>query len=223
MHDETLTQEQEHALETLLMFEEEGEASACCHPDPIPEGAVEHLQKLGYVDRSEQPRLTAAGRLVAEAVVRRHRLTEVLLDSVLGLDRKRAFDIGCQMEHQMQPEMVEAFCTLLGHPDICPHGRSIPPGPCCRSHRTVVERQVVPLTELEPGERGRILFITPRSHGRLHRLASLGVTPGTVVELHQRRPAFCFRFEGTELAVEEDVARDIHVSRIPRGGGLESE
>ncbi len=214
MVHEQLTPQQEHALEALLVFGEGGELAVCAHPDPILPEVVAQLAAQGLIGNSGEPVLTESGRAKAEAIVRRHRLTEVLLDAVLKLDGKRAFDIGCQMEHDMQPEMVEAFCTLLGHPEICPHGRRIPPGSCCRAKQTTVERQVVPLTSLEPGERGRILFITPRSHERLHRLASLGVTPGTVVELHQRRPAFCFRFAGTELAVEEDVAADIHVARI---------
>jgi DtxR family transcriptional regulator, Mn-dependent transcriptional regulator len=214
MVPEQLTPEQEHALESLLVFAEGKGDAECGPPEPISPETVAQLVTLGLLAGVSGADLTDAGRQTAESVLRRHRLTEVLLDAVLKLDGKRAYDIGCQMEHDMQPEMVEAFCTLLGHPDVCPHGRRIPPGPCCHMHSTTVESQVVPLTELLPGERGRILFITPRSHERLHRLSSLGVTPGIVVELHQRRPAFCFRFEGTELAIAEDVAADIHVARI---------
>ena len=41
-----------------------------------------------------------------------------------------------------------------------------------------------------------------------------GLTPGTVVQLHQRSPAFCIRYEGTELALDREVAEDIFVTRI---------
>jgi len=213
----SLTKEEEHALETLLMDEEAAghNGQSCCHEEGADESLLKSLEERAFLTPgAEGYVLSADGRAAAESVVRRHRLTEVLLDTVLGLDRKRAFDIGCQAEHGMQPEMVEAFCTLLGHPSVCPHGKRIPPGPCCEAHRTTVESRVTPLSGLRPGEKGRIIFIKPRSHHRLHRLAALGVTPGIVVELHQRRPAFCFRFEGTELAVEEDVANDIHVTRL---------
>jgi DtxR family transcriptional regulator, Mn-dependent transcriptional regulator len=215
-----LDHEHEHALESLLMTEEGGPVGngvvTCKHVSRIENETIRSLAELGYVvDTDEAVVLTDRGRAVAESIIRRHRLTEVLLDSVLKLDKKRAFDIGCQMEHQLQPELVEAFCTLLGHPTVCPHGLSIPPGPCCKDNRTTVEQQVVPMTDLRPGERGRIVFIKPRSHDRLHRLAALGVSPGVVVDIHQRRPAFCFRFEGTELAIEQDVARDIYVTRLP--------
>jgi len=214
-----LNKEHEHALESLLVAEESGPEQAngaeCTHTEPIGEKVASTLETMHYVERQgDRLVLTPEGREMAEGFVRRHRLTEVLLDSVLGLDRKRAFDIGCHMEHEMPPEMAEAFCILLGHPTTCPHGLPIPPGPCCEAHQTTVETQVVPLTDLRPGEKGRVMFIKPKNHHRLHRLTSLGLTPGVVVELHQRSPAVCFRFEGTELAMEKDVADDIYVARI---------
>ena len=79
--------------------------------------------------------------------------------------------------------MVDSVCTLLGHPSTCPHGRAIPPGACCRDGRTTVASQVLPLSSLSAGERGRIVYITPRDHHRMHRLTSLGLTPGTLVEV----------------------------------------
>ena len=214
-----LNKEEEDGLESLLMGEERSvEANGvegCIHSEPSPEATAARLVKLKHISRDgDELVLTTSGRELARSLVRRHRLTEVLLDTVLGLDRSRSFDIGCQMEHGMLPEMAEAFCTLLGHPTACPHGWAIPPGPCCKAHRTTVESTVVPLTELAPGESGRVIFIKPRSHHRLHRLTSMGLMPGVVLELHQKSPAFCFRFEGTELAIDKDVAGDIHVARI---------
>ncbi len=214
-----LSRDQEHALETLLMDEERGsdleDVASCSHSERPSAEVMALLLAGGLVEMSEgRVTLTAEGRGRAQGVLRRHRLTEVLMANALGADRKKAFDIGCRMEHQMLPEFVEAFCILLGHPATCPHGRPIPPGRCCVSRRTVVESQVVPLTALRPGERARVLYIQPRTHGRLHRLTSYGLSPGVVVELHQRQPAWCIRFEGTELALAREVAEDIHVTRI---------
>lgn len=218
---EILNSDEEHALEAMLMAEERGgvaegeNGAACAHPESVPTEALEGLERLGFVSSADGVLfLTTSGRKVAEDLVRRHRLTEVLLDTVLGLDRQRGFDIGCQMEHQMPPEMSEAFCTLLGHPEICPHGWPIPAGPCCQAGKTAVTSQVVPLTALKPGEKGRLFMIKPKTHDRLHRLSSLGLRPGVIVELHASRPSLCFRFEGTELAVEKDVAEDIFVTRL---------
>lgn len=212
----------DHVLEAILMGEEAGDTTFDGlnreHDEGVSAADVDAAVADGLAVREDGSlRLTAEGRRLAEDVIRRHRLVEVMLATMLGLDRQRASQIGCLVEHDLRPEMVDSVCTLLGHPSTCPHGRPIPAGACCRDHRTVVETQVVPLTALAAGERGRVVYITPRNHQRLHRLTSLGLTPGTVIEVHQRVPVFCLRFEETEVAVEHDVAEDVHVSRFPNG------
>ena len=73
---------------------------------------------------------------------------------------------------------------------------------------------IVNLCDLKPGERGRVAYIRPKDHARLHRLTGFGIVPGVTVTLHQTYPAFCIKFEETELAIDPDVAEDIFVSRI---------
>jgi DtxR family Mn-dependent transcriptional regulator len=214
--------DRENVLEAILMAGERGISSmhGICERQRLEfdEDQVETLVEEGLVTREgDDLSLTPAGRVIAEDVTRRHRLTEVMLATFLGIDKQRSSEISCIVEHDIRPEMVDGVCTLLGHPTTCPHGNPIPPGPCCKDGRTVVPSQVVPLTRLRPGERGRIVYITPRDHQRLHRLTSLGVTPGVILEVHNRHPAFTISFEETDLAIDEDVAGDIHVSRIPNG------
>ncbi len=211
----------EHTLEAILMSTQRGDPTVdgarSIHADAVSTEELDELECEGLIKRSGRNLgLTEAGRELAEDVVRRHRLTEVLLSTVLGLNAERASEIGCMVEHDIRPEMVEAVCTLLGHPASCPHGDPIPKGHCCRTGQTYIESQIVPLTSLSAGERGRVVYIKPRSQNRLQRLTSLGLNPGVVLTLHRRRPAFCLRFEETELAVDSDVAADIQVSRVPQ-------
>jgi DtxR family Mn-dependent transcriptional regulator len=70
---------------------------------------------------------------------------------------------------------------------------------------------VVPLTDLAPGDQGRVAYIKPRHHQRLDRLASFGVVPGTVVQLHQRKPSCVIKIGETDLALEGEVAEEIFV------------
>ena len=158
--------------------------------------------------------LTHEGRATATSIVRRHRLAECLFATVLNLDAQTQEAIACQVEHTLLPELEEGICILLGHPTVCPHGKPIPEGRCCSAQRTLVSTVIVNLTKLAPGEQGRITYIKPKDHARLHRLTAFGLTPGTVVTLHQRSPAYCIRFEGTELALERDVAEDIFLARM---------
>jgi len=217
----------EDLLEAVLMAEELGDTSverirAARSEDAHVEVSREDIETLAADEfvtlDDELVRLTTRGREIAEQVARRHRLTEMLLFTWLGIDLDLASEIGCRVEHGVREELLDGVCTLLGHPATCPHGRPIPAGPCCREGRTSVESQIVPLTALKPGERGRVVYIKPRDHHRLHRLSSMGLNPGVMVELHQRRPAFCLRFEETELALDRQVAEDIQVSRLPKDG-----
>ena len=176
----------EHVLEAILMAAEDGDTTLAglesAHDEDVTEEDLASLESEGLVERSGAGVvLSHEGRQLAEDVVRRHRLVEVMLATMLGLDRERASEIGCMVEHDLRPEMVDSVCTLLGHPATCPHGKPIPSGSCCRDGRTTVATQVVPLSTLAPGERGRIIYITPRHHQRIHRL------PGVRQQVDGRR------------------------------------
>jgi Fe2+ transport system protein FeoA len=72
-----------------------------------------------------------------------------------------------------------------------------------------VKSLVKPLGDFSPGSHVRIVFITPSVHKRLDLLNSLGVLPGEVVQIHQKRPAFVIRSGATEVAIEEEIANEI--------------
>jgi DtxR family Mn-dependent transcriptional regulator len=158
--------------------------------------------------------LTSAGETAAARIVRRHRLAERLFHDLLRTDVEETASFACRFEHILNEEVTEAVCTLLGHPPTCPHGNRIPPGPCCRRSQREVKPLVQPLTELPPGSRARIVFIAPSVHRRLDRLNALGILPGEVVQVHQKRPAFVLRVGATELAIEKDIAAEIYGIRL---------
>ncbi|MFH2000419.1 MAG: metal-dependent transcriptional regulator [Planctomycetota bacterium] len=208
----------EEILEAIWKEDEKGSASIAditkrC-PAEISDEDLDILQKRGLIQREgSELKLTFEGRQQARGVVRRHRLAEILFTTVLDLDPEKRESIACEVEHTLLPEVEEAICTLLGHPVVCPDGKKIPPGRCCSAGRSTTATVVTNLVNLAPGEKGRITYIKPKKHDRLHRLTSFGLTPGTVIEVHQCSPAFCIRFEGTELALNRDVAEDIFVAR----------
>lgn len=158
--------------------------------------------------------LTEAGRQQATALVRCHRLAERLLRDVLDVAEQQSEASACRLEHILSHEVADSICTLLGHPLTCPHGRPIPRGECCRAARNHVESLVIALSELPSGGRGRVAYIATRHHSRLDRLAALGLIPGAVVQVHQRRPAFIIQLNETQLAIDEEIAADIFVRRL---------
>ncbi len=72
------------------------------------------------------------------------------------------------------------------------------------------------LNELLPSEKGRITYIKPGSHSILHQLMALGLQPGTVVTVHRTTPAFCIKFENTELALDEEIVKNIFVWKLDK-------
>jgi ABC-type glutathione transport system ATPase component len=74
---------------------------------------------------------TPRGRTRARDLVRRRRLAEVLFSSAMHLPDPEVEYAACRMEHIINPEVTNSICSFLGHPRLCPHGRSIPTGDCC--------------------------------------------------------------------------------------------
>lgn len=67
------------------------------------------------------------------------------------------------------------------------------------------------LEGLKPGQKGKISSVRPQESSDLHRLLSLGMVPGTVIELIQRFPTFVVQVNESQLAFDESIARVIFV------------
>jgi DtxR family Mn-dependent transcriptional regulator len=158
--------------------------------------------------------LTAEGEGRARDVVRRHRLTERLFRDLLAVGEETMEAQACEFEHILSPEATESVCTLLGHPPTCPHGKPIPPGPCCSAFEKTVRPLVTGLPAFPLGATGRIVFIAPKFHDRMDRLAALGVIPGSTVRLHQRSPSFVIEVGETTIALDPEIAREVFVKPV---------
>jgi DtxR family Mn-dependent transcriptional regulator len=173
-------------------------------------------QELIVRDKDEIS-LANKGKSIAEVIIRRHRLAEILVSSILKLKQSDMESIACKVEHSLLPEVEESVCTLLGHPEFCPDGKRIPRGRCCSGKKKMIDTSVVSLKELSPGERGKITYIKPAKHSNFHQLISFGLHPGVIVTVHRTSPAFCIKFENTELAIDENVSGNIYVWKLTNG------
>ncbi|NWF93438.1 MAG: FeoA domain-containing protein [Syntrophaceae bacterium] len=158
--------------------------------------------------------LKERGEEKARELIRRHRLTERLLSELFEMSEEEVEEEACKFEHILSPGVTENVCTFLGHPPTCIHGKPIPRGECCARFRKDVKPLVIPLEELGLGEKGRIVFIAPKSHQRLDRLSALGVVPGSIVRMHQKNPSYVLQVGETSLALDSDVVKDIYVKKV---------
>ena len=158
--------------------------------------------------------LTETGRNRAKLIIRRHRIAERLLHDVLEISDE-AFERGaCQFEHFVNEEIITSICTLLGHPEECPHGKKIPPGECCLSAKLDLKPVIGPLIKLKTGVMAKVVYISTKSHASLDRLSAIGLIPGLKLTVHQHNPSLVVQFGETQLALDKDIADDIYVRVI---------
>ena len=208
-------QEKDEHLERLWHMKEEGKNSIdrlkSAMPDDFDTDIIDELSSQGLVDLNEEDKtitLTRKGEDVARQLIRAHRLAERLLYDVLGGD----FESGaCEFEHTVTLELVDSICILLGHPKECPHGLPIPEGECCRRSLRTAQSSVIPLTELEVGQSGRIAYVNCRDDRQLHKIDGLHIRPGVCLKLHQIYPSYVIECEGANIAVDTEIASNICV------------
>ena len=155
--------------------------------------------------------LTRQGEERAQQRVRNHRLAERLLNELFKIEDPGREDTACKFEHILSPRVTESVCTVLGHPPVCPHGRRIPPGKCCKKGTKKLEPLVRPLKDLELGRDARIVFMMPDAHTRLSRLSSMGIMPGAKIKLLQKRPSVVLQIDETTVALERNIAMEIFI------------
>ncbi len=122
-------------LRTIFELEEEGItplrariAERLSQSGPTVSQTVARMARDGLL-RVEDDRklvLTQAGHLLAVRVMRKHRLAECLLVSVIGLAWENVHSEACRWEHVISEEVERRLVELLAYPVRCPHGNVIP-------------------------------------------------------------------------------------------------
>ncbi len=158
--------------------------------------------------------LTPQGESKAKSIIRKHRLAERLMVDVLGMDEISIEKPACEFEHVLSKGVEETICTLLGHPRKCPHGAEIPEGICCLEGRKEIESIITTLDNINIGKEVKIVYIKTDQHSILHKLASCGIIPGTVISVHQKSPTLVIQMQNFQLALEKSIGKNITVKKF---------
>ncbi len=210
-----LSDRAEEILETLWVEQEEEKGSTKGLHLIRDDVSMQELLKLGLVKvTNENIFLTERGGREAENSIRRHRLAERLFFDILDVQKSLIDQMSCRFEHVLHEGIEDNVCILLGHPRICPHGKPIPEGKCCRDIKKAPKKIVAPLSELSKGDRGKIAYLHSKDPANLNKLISMGILPGMAVSLLQKFPSYVFQVSQTQFAVDKDLARDIYVRLI---------
>ena len=114
-----------HLAEFLRQFPESEDLGTSL---PSVAGMLRRMAREGLVEvtPTKDFRLTSRGMLLAEDMVRRHRLAERMVVDLLGMELHRAHIEAHRLEHAISPEMQSKIAERLGNPKTCPFGRPIP-------------------------------------------------------------------------------------------------
>ena len=214
---ERLSEEAEEILESLWVMTVEGDNVGCLLTSlkvEIDSAELVELVQRAFVEvRGDRVYLRKEGRPEAMMTVRRHRLAERLTMDILGISGDEGNEQACEFEHLLRQGVDTKLCTLLNHPTTCPHGNPIPPGECCIEARKQGQPGIVALTELKSGESGEIAYLAASDDKKMQKLMSMGVLPGSRVTLMQKFPSYIFKVGNSQFAVDDMLAREIHIRR----------
>jgi DtxR family Mn-dependent transcriptional regulator len=122
-------------LRTVYELEEEGIvplrariAERLSQSGPTVSETVARMERDGLlrVEDGRKLALTETGRTLSTRVMRKHRLAECLLVSVIGLPWEEVHIEACRWEHVISDSVERRLVELLGYPVRCPHGNVIP-------------------------------------------------------------------------------------------------
>jgi len=126
-------------------------------------------------------RLTPAGRKLAAHVLRRHRLLEVFLVQVVGLNWSEVHAEAEQLEHAVSERVIDRIDELLGRPAVDPHGDPIP-----SAAGVVSELDFPSLLLCGLGSPLRVERVSDQSTDFLRLVERSGLVPGSVLSVASR-------------------------------------
>src|SRR5881398_524869 len=174
---------------------------------------LKRLEADGLVERGERKEaiLTPAGTARARKVVRKHRVIERLLTDFMGYTGAEAHERADQLGDTFTDEMIDRIDERLGHPERCPHGWPVDP-----DVEQAENRELEPLSALQPGSSATIVRLAEHDGELLHWFYDQGLAPGTVLELRAAEPAagqLRVVVDGVEKAIGEKAAAGLFVKR----------
>jgi DtxR family transcriptional regulator, Mn-dependent transcriptional regulator len=230
--EETLSATVEEYLEAIynMIMEEEQVIGARLAqkfrvaPPTVTE-MLKRLVRAGYIemDNKRQVTLTESGNQAAEAVLRRHRLTERFLVDMLGMQWHQVHEEACRLEHFISGAVEARVITTLHNPTTCPHGNPIPGSvPNARSY--LKDHHALRLSTVAIGETVTILCISEvveDEEALILYMHEKGLTPDTHLTVlahgnasgYEEDEVFKVLVEGREECISKASAAKIWVTR----------
>jgi len=151
---------------------------------PAVTAALKRMARGGFVRvrRDGRIELSQKGTAIAESLVLRHRLAEMLLTKVIGLDWTKAHEEAEKLEHGISAEVAALLMKKFGKDSRCPHGVPLLGGMSKLKKKLGTAR----LSEAEPGGLYEVMRVYEKDPKFLEFVAGLGLKPGVRVKVQNR-------------------------------------
>jgi len=219
-------------LRTILELEEEEVtplrariAERLHQSGPTVSQTVNRMERDGLltIEDDRHLRLTPLGRSHAVAVMRKHRLAELLLVNVIGMPYEEAHEEACRWEHVMSEAVEQRVYELLGRPSRSPYGNPIPGldeldgAPDAGRPAGEIERNLG-----FPGLSGSVIVrrISESVQTDMHMLRQLhaaGIDPGATVTVAQDRDEVVIDQAGEKIRLPRELASRVFVTHAGTG------
>jgi DtxR family Mn-dependent transcriptional regulator len=127
--------------------------------------------------------LTPTGEKIALEVIRHHRLLELYLSQVLGYTLDEVDAEADRLEHVISEDFEDRIDQALGFPTIDPHGAPIP-----TKEGTIKHQNYAKLSDVEARNTVMIRQVSDQSPDMLRYMGTMGLEPGTTIEVRERAP-----------------------------------
>ncbi len=226
-------------LRTVFELEEEGIvplrariAERLSQSGPTVSQTVARMERDGLlrVEGDRQLAMTEMGRMLAMRVMRKHRLAECLLVSVIGMPWEEVHIEACRWEHVISDNVERRLVELLDYPVRCPHGNVIPglaelgvPDDATKRSDVATAEVDIAMTALAipAGEQvvvSRISEQVQSDSALMLRLKNIGIQPGREVTLAASdngvRVTGADRVGDLGAELSAEIAAHVFVSRL---------
>lgn len=152
---------------------------------PAVNRMINKLKESGLLEHEPYQgiRLTDKGAREALKEMRRHRIAESFLVTVMGFGWHEVHAEADRMVPGLSEAVTERMAEMAGYPTHCPHGEPIP-----SPDGTLPEVHDMLLSEAAVNIDLKITRVRTRESDRLEYIAALGLTPGKALQVLHKAP-----------------------------------
>jgi DtxR family Mn-dependent transcriptional regulator len=189
------------------------------HAGPTVSQTIARMERDGLVvvsgDRHLE--LTDEGEAIAVRVMRKHRLAELLLTDVVGLELPYVHEEACRWEHVMSDRVERRLLEILDNPRVSPYGNPIPglaelgidvpttqngPG---MTLNDAISQKVFEVTLIRIGENPQAAL------GFLDESTKAGLVPGALLQVSAANDDVLVTTDNGTVTIGHEAARHVFV------------